>query len=200
LAEFSNPNQQGGQEGRSLMAMMVIFVAVVLGLQLYRAKTTPPPSPTPPIAATQTPSQPAPAASAVTTPQSAAAAPAAHAARAATPSVEASAESTTVVENALYRITFCNRGAQVTSWVLKGPYTDAEGHPLDLVNQQAAKLFGYPLSLYTGDGAKASIASVSRNGSVVTLMAAGNLPADIDGRAIAISGVSDSSYDGTFVV
>ena len=200
MAEFSNPNQQGGQEGRSLMAMMVIFVAVVLGLQLYRAKTTPPPSPTPPIAATQTPSQPAPAASAVTTPQSAAAAPAAHAARAATPSVEASAESTTVVENALYRITFCNRGAQVTSWVLKGPYTDAEGHPLDLVNQQAAKLFGYPLSLYTGDGAKASIASVSRNGSVVTLMAAGNLPADIDGRAIAISGVSDSSYDGTFVV
>ncbi len=105
-----------------------------------------------------------------------------------------------MVENDLYRITFSNRGAQVTSWVLKGPYTDAEGHPLDLVNQQAAKLFGYPLSLYTGDGAKASIASVSRNGSVVTLMAAGNLPADIDGRAIAISGVSDSSYDGTFVV
>ena len=53
----------------------------------------------------------------------------------------------------------------------EGAYTDAEGHPLDLVNQQAAKLFGYPLSLYTGDGAKASIASVSRNGSVVTLMA-----------------------------
>ncbi len=68
MAEFSNPNQQGGQEGRSLMAMMVVFVAVVLGLQIYKAKTLPPPSPAPPIAATQTPSQPAPAAS-VATPQ-----------------------------------------------------------------------------------------------------------------------------------
>jgi len=176
------------------MAMMVIFVAVVLGLQLYRAKTLPPTPSTPPIAAQQTPAAPA---ASVATPQPATVA---KSPAPGIPSVQASAESTTVVENDLYRITFSNRGAQVTSWVLKGPYTDAEGHPLDLVNQQAAKLFGYPLSLYTGDGAKASIASVSRNGSVVTLMAAGNLPAGLNGRAVAISGVSDSSYDGTFVV
>jgi YidC/Oxa1 family membrane protein insertase len=31
-------------------------------------------------------------------------------------------------------------------------------------------------------------------------MTAGNLPADIDGRAVAISGVSDSTFNGTFVV
>jgi YidC/Oxa1 family membrane protein insertase len=153
LAEFSNPNQQGGQEGRSLMAMMVVFVAVVLGLQLYRAKTAPPPSSTPPIAAQQTPISPAPAASpaSLATPQPAAARAAAHG----IPSVEAGAESTTVVENDLYRIAFSNRGAQVTSWVLKD-YKDLDGKPLDLIHPQAAKLFGYPLSLYTTDATIAS--------------------------------------------
>jgi YidC/Oxa1 family membrane protein insertase len=151
LAEFSNPNQQGGQEGRSLMAMMVVFVAVVLGLQLYRAKTTPPPSSTPPIAATQTPAAPA---AAMATPQPAAARAAAHGVPA-VPSVEASAESTTVVENDLYRITFSNRGAQVTSWILKD-YKDLDNQPLDLIHQQAAKLYGYPLSLYTSDATIAS--------------------------------------------
>ena len=124
------------------MAMMVVFVAVVLGLQLYRAKTTPPPSSTPPIAAQQTPATPA-------------------ASRAAAsrvpgvPSVEASAESTTIVENDLYRITFSNRGAQVTSWILKD-YKDLDGKPLNLIHQQAAKLYGYPLSLYTSDATIAS--------------------------------------------
>jgi YidC/Oxa1 family membrane protein insertase len=135
------------------MAMMVVFVAVVLGLQLYRAKTTPPPSSTPPIAAQQTLATPAPVAS-VATPQPAAARAAAHGAPA-VPGVEASAESTTVVENDLYRITFSNRGAQVTSWILKD-YKDLDGRPLDLVHPQAAKLYGYPLSLYTSDATIAS--------------------------------------------
>ena len=61
-----------------------------------------------------------------------------------------SAESTTVVENELYRITFSNRGAQVTSWILK-KYKNDDGHPLDLVNHEAADKFGYPLSLFTYD-------------------------------------------------
>jgi YidC/Oxa1 family membrane protein insertase len=133
------------------MAMMVVFVAVVLGLQLYRAKTTPPPSSTPPIAATQTPATPAPVAS-VATPQPAAVA---KSSAPGVPSVEASAESTTVVENSLYRITFSNRGAQVTSWILKD-YKDLDGKPLNLIHQQAAKLYGYPLSLYTTDATIAS--------------------------------------------
>jgi YidC/Oxa1 family membrane protein insertase len=113
--------------------------------------------------------------------------------------VQAGAETTTVVENELYRIQFSNRGAQVTSWVLK-QFKDADGKPLDLVHQQAAKLFGYPLSLYTYDGSTMSIASATRSGNVVTLTAAGNMPPGINGRAIAISGVSDSSFDGTYVV
>ena len=55
----------------------------------------------------------------------------------------------TVVENQLYQIIFTNRGAQVKSWLLK-KYKDEDGHPLDLVNKNAAK-FGLPLSLYTYD-------------------------------------------------
>ena len=110
-------------------------------------------------------------------------------------------ETTTVIENELYRITFSNRGAQVTSWVLKGPaYVDSNGKPLDLVNQQAAKLFGYPLSLYTYDGSTASIATASRNRNVVTLQIAGNVPTGLNGRAVAISGISDSTFNGTYVV
>jgi YidC/Oxa1 family membrane protein insertase len=135
------------------MAMMVVFVAVVLGLQLYRAKTTPPPSTTPPIAAQQTPTTPAPVASVATPPP--AAARAASPRVPAVPSVEASAEATTIVENDLYRITFSNRGAQVTSWILKD-YKDLDGKPLDLIHPQAAKLYGYPLSLYTTDATIAS--------------------------------------------
>jgi len=62
----------------------------------------------------------------------------------------ASAESDTVVENDLYKITFTNRGAQVTSWILK-KYHDDKGNPLELVSAQAAAKVGYPLSLLTYD-------------------------------------------------
>ena len=66
--------------------------------------------------------------------------------------MQAAAESSTIVENELYRIQFSNRGAQVTSWMLK-KYKDADGKPLDLVNKQAAAQFGYPLALFTYDTA-----------------------------------------------
>ena len=151
MAEFSNPNQQGGQDNRSLIAMMVVFVAVLFGAQYYHSKTSPQtasPS-TAPATALQTPPQPtaaSPATAAVPQPASAVSRPSAPAA----PVVEASAETTTVVENELYRIQFSNRGGQVTSWILK-QFNDDEGKPLDLVHSQAAKQFGYPLSLYTSD-------------------------------------------------
>jgi YidC/Oxa1 family membrane protein insertase len=64
--------------------------------------------------------------------------------------VKAESETTTVVENDLYRITFSNRGGLVKSWILK-KYKDDSGHDLELVNEQAAALYGYPLSLWTGD-------------------------------------------------
>ena len=79
------------------------------------------------------------------------------------PAVVASAETETVVENELYRITFTNKGAQVKSWILKKYCADPQGKKLDknckdaqgkvwdldLVNQQNAAKFGYPLSLFT---------------------------------------------------
>lgn len=198
MAEFSNPNQQGGQDNKSLLAMMVLVVAVLFGAQLYHSKMYPASS-----APASTAAQPA-----ASAPQSAAAGPSASASPApaaavpaapAAPTVQAAAETTTVVENELYRITFSNRGGQVISWILKRQ-TDEQGHPLDLVHQQAAKLFGYPLSLYSYDGASASISSASRNGGLVTLAISGAMPAGISGRAVSISGVADSSFNGTYIV
>ncbi len=199
LAEFSNPNQQGGQDNKSLVTMMVVLVAVLFGAQFYHSKMNP---------QTATPSAPAVTAPATTAPPAAAtftpapAQPAATVASAgvsAAPVVQASSETTTIVENELYRITFSNRGGQVTSWILK-QYPDDEGKPLDLVHQQAAKVFGYPLSFYTYDGSSTSIAAVSRNNKVVTLSILGSLPSGLSGRSVAIAGVSDNSYNGTYVV
>ncbi len=149
MAEFTNPNQQGGGDNRSLLVMMVVLVAVFFGLQYFRTKNNPQTvSPNAaPTAAQRAPAQPgAPAAASVP----AAAQTASAAAASTAPAVQAAAESTTTVENELYKITFTNRGAAVTSWILK-KYKDADGKPLNLVHTQAAEQFGYPLSLYTYD-------------------------------------------------
>jgi YidC/Oxa1 family membrane protein insertase len=197
LAEFSNPNQQGGQDNKSLIAMMLVVMAVLFGAQYYHAKTNPQTTtPSVPAAAPQTTAQPP---AAAYTPASAAPANTAVAAAPAVPVVQASGETTTVVENELYRITFTNRGGQVKSWVLK-QFTDDQGKPLDLVHQQAAKLFGYPLSLYTYDGSSTSISAAARNGGVVTVSTLGNVPAGLSGQAVAISGIADNSFNGTYVV
>ena len=159
MAEFRNPNQQGGGgDNKSFMVMMLAVLAVLLGMQFFAPKKTPPPASSPaattePQSATQAGSQPAaqteaPAAAAT----SAAPAPPAAPAKVTVPTVQATAASTTVVENELYRITFSNKGGQVTSWILKN-YKDNDGKPLDLVHQQAASKFGYPLSLRTSDAA-----------------------------------------------
>ncbi|MDP9039450.1 MAG: membrane protein insertase YidC [Acidobacteriota bacterium] len=160
MPEFSNPNQSGagGQDSKSLIAMMVVMVAVFFGLQAYRAKTNPPTVPPNAAPAQSKAVTPAPSAQGPVTaapgssPQpSGPSSPAASAA----PEVLASAEQTTAVENELYRITFTNRGAQVTSWILK-TQTDSTGHPLDVVHHQAAQRFGAPLSLYTYDATTAA--------------------------------------------
>jgi YidC/Oxa1 family membrane protein insertase len=146
LPEIRNPNQAGGTgQDRSLLVMMVVMIAVIFGIQ-YVKSTHPPAAPaTPPAAAAPATAAP-PAATA--TPAAAQAQPAA----VAVPTVAATAETSTVIENELYRITFSNRGGQVTSWVLKRQ-TNNQGQPLDLVNDAASKLYGYPLSLYTYDPA-----------------------------------------------
>ncbi len=121
--------------------------------------------------------------------------------------MQAAAETTTVVENELYRIVFSNRGAQVVSWQLKRrpdapnlTYKDNDGKPLDLVNSQAAKLLGYPMSLYTYDGTTVSIASATRTNQQVTLTTVGNLPSDLTGRSITINGAGDKTFNGTYAV
>lgn len=177
MAEFKNPNQQGGQDNNSFLLMMLVMVAIFFGLQYYHSKSKPA-SPTAPAATQTTPaqsgSQPAAPAEnqagdqaknqAAAQPGSKSASKAAAAAPA-VPAVKAAAESTTVVENELYRITFSNKGGQVTSWILKnkpggGVFKDDDGKPLDIIHQQAAAKYGYPLSLYTSDNAlKATLAN-----------------------------------------
>jgi YidC/Oxa1 family membrane protein insertase len=150
LAQYSNPNQQGGQDNRSLLAMMAVLVVVFLGLQFYKAKMAPAPTANPASTAV-TSSAPVPTQPTSAAPGASAASPQTGGAVAvAVPTVQASAEAVTVIENELYRIQFSNRGAQVTSWILK-KYKDSDGKPLDIVDRQAAAQFGYPLSLYTYD-------------------------------------------------
>ncbi len=151
MAEFKNPNQQGAQgSNTNLLVMMLVMVAVFTGLQFYRSKHNPQtasPNPTNSQTAAQTtPAAGIPQPSAellrnagVTTPPSSSGV---------APTVQAPAETTTTVENELYRITFSNKGAEVHSWLLK-QQRDSDGKPLDLVHEQAAQKFGYPLSLFT---------------------------------------------------
>jgi YidC/Oxa1 family membrane protein insertase len=140
LAEIKNPNQQGGgQDSKTILAFTTIFLVMFLGLQFFKPKKPAAPAPgtqQPAATASQSSQQP-PAVTPV-------------AADAGTSTAQAVNESTTIVENELYRITFSNRGAQVTSWILK-KYKDDDGKPLDLVNHETAAKFGYPLSLFAYD-------------------------------------------------
>jgi YidC/Oxa1 family membrane protein insertase len=148
LAEYKNPNQQGGkQDTNSLLVFSVVFAAILLGMQFFRPKHPPtPPTAQTTVSKTNASQQSGAGAAASNPPDTAAAEPSADA----TPKVAAAAQSTTIVENELYRITFSNRGGEVTSWILK-KYTDYDGKPLDLVHAAAAEKFGYPLSIYTYD-------------------------------------------------
>ncbi len=152
MAEYKNPNQQGGkQDTSSLLVFTVVFAAILLGMQFFRPKHPAAPSPAQSTAAkTNTSQQNSAGAAGAASPNAVANAAAAGTSAAATPKVAAASLSTTVVENELYRITFSNRGGEVTSWILK-KYTNFDGKPLDLVHPAAAEKFGYPLAIYTYD-------------------------------------------------
>jgi YidC/Oxa1 family membrane protein insertase len=131
-------------EQRLLLVLALTFVVVVLFqplLKKYLPQATAPPAQIQPPAPLPPPAQ-APAAPSA----------AGHTLRSLAVSKQASAEFETVIENDLYRITFANRGGQVTSWILK-KYEDDRGQPLDLVNRAASAKYGYPLSLWTYDEA-----------------------------------------------
>ena len=167
MAEFKNPNQQGGgQDSRSFLVMVVVMVAVFFGLQFFRAKNPNPQTATPSAPAT---TQSAPVGASIPT----AAATAAGAPAASTvPALKATAEETTTVENDLYRITFTNHGGRVATWILK-QFRDSDGKPLDMVHHQAAEPFGHPLSLYTYEPAL----TTAVNDAMYVPSATGNLAA-----------------------
>src|SRR2546426_4752134 len=58
-----------------------------------------------------------------------------------------------VFDTPLYVATFSNVGAVLKSFKLK-QYPDGEGHPVELINQEAGSKVGWPLALTTGDQAQ----------------------------------------------
>jgi YidC/Oxa1 family membrane protein insertase len=196
LAEIQNPNQQGGgggQDSKTILMFTALFIVVLFGMQYFRAKKTPDQNSVQSTAqkAAETTPQPVPE-------QATAALPQPSAAPQATDLVSA-AENTTVVENELYRITFSNRGAQVTSWILK-KYKNNEGQPLDLVNAAAAKKFGYPLSLYAADaGLRGKLASTLYVPSATgALSAPGTLSFDYSSGGITVH--KTFTFDASYVI
>jgi YidC/Oxa1 family membrane protein insertase len=203
LPEIRNPNQQGGggggQDSKTILMFTGLFIVILLGMQYFRAKNAPPAkNPQQQTAQRSASSSPpeqsnAPAASPQSTATSAAeAAPQAS-------DVAANAESTTVVENELYRITFTNRGAQVKSWILK-KYKDSDGRPLDLVNHEAAKKYGYPLSLYSYDPKlRDKLASALYVPSATgTINAPGALSFEYSSGGVTVH--KSFSFDSTYVI
>ena len=154
MPEIRNPNAgpgagSGSQDNRAFLLMLFVMMGVLFGLQYWRSRHNPQTAEPSAPAAVTAPATPNPGVD--NTAAAAGLAPGLPG-QATAQSVLATSESTTVVENELYRITFSNRGGEATSWILKR-YKDNEGHPLDLVHQGAARLYGYPLSLYTYDAA-----------------------------------------------
>ncbi len=161
MAEIRNPQQEPGGEKKLLLIFALTFLMIVVGQTVFFKNR--PQAPKPPDNQAQTTQ------SAAVAPAPAVAAPSG---KAAAPAVakQAQAETETVVENNVSRIVFTNRGGQVKSWVLK-QYKDEKGQPLELVHQEAAKQFGYPLSLYTYDQALTN----KLNSGLYVASATGNL-------------------------
>ncbi len=147
------PGTPGGGKKKELsMEMRLLLAFLLMGLVLlltpYIYKAPPPPKKpvTPPIAAQVTPEQktsaPAQAAAAPTEPVPG--------------QIQASGEQEFIIDTADYRIRFVNRGAVVTSWVLK-KYPDRSGKPLELVNPGAAGKVPHPLSLFLKDQQATSV-------------------------------------------
>jgi len=131
-------------ERRLLLVFILTFVVIVLFQPILKKYLPQAPSTPPAENQKQAPGQPA---AAVPSPQVAEQRPAP---TEKTVIRQAGTESQIIVENDLYRITFTNRGAQATSWVLK-KFDDEHGKPLDLVNNAASQKYGFPLSLWTYD-------------------------------------------------
>jgi len=132
-------------ERRLLLVFALTFLVIVLFQPILKRYLPQPSQPAPAQVQNQTPPQPPPASNRPQVSQ-----PTTGAVSEKVAARQASSESQTVIENELYRITFTNRGAQVTSWILK-KFDDDHGKPLEIVNNAAAQKYGFPLSLWTYD-------------------------------------------------
>ena len=136
-------------ELRILVASLLSMAVILLWAKYFGPKppVNPPQENKPAQVSTATPGSTAPASAPVP------AATQAKGSAAPTPTVLPTADSqerTIVVENALYRVEFSNRGAVVKSWQLKKYRDDAKPpRTLDLVHaESAAKTGGWPFSIF----------------------------------------------------
>jgi len=149
LTDFQNPQQEPGQQRNLLLAFALTFLIILASQPLMKKYGPKQPEPVPVTVTQQTAPQPASAQA-----SSSSASPTGSSSGTAVPtqSKKADSESEVVVENDLYKIRFSNRGGLVKSWVLK-KFDDDKGQPLELINAAAAEKYGFPLSLFTYDGA-----------------------------------------------
>lgn len=150
MNDFHNPQHDPGIERRLLIVFALTFLIILAAQPLLMKKLgtkEQPAASEEKSAQTATPPSLPPAATAVEKKKREASA---GTERTSSAAIQASGETETVIESALYKITFTNRGAQVKSWVLK-KFKDDKGRPLELVNVAGSAKFGYPLSLWTYD-------------------------------------------------
>lgn len=150
MPEYKNPQSEPGME-RNLLLVFLLLAVVIFASQFFMKRYAPqqPTSNAHPNQTIQPGTQSAPPAVAPSA-EPATVLPTKTRAAEGTAPKQAPSESQIVVENALYRVTFTNRGALAKSWVLK-KFSDDQGRPLDLVNSAAAAKYGYPLSLWSYD-------------------------------------------------
>jgi YidC/Oxa1 family membrane protein insertase len=160
LAEFNNPQQEPGMERKLLLVFALTFLVLMVFQPLLKKYGPQPPAKQETSQAAQNQAQIA-SQNASQPPTQLPAQPGTNAATAnragakgetASAPLQAASESETVIENDVYRIVFTNRGGRVKSWVLK-KFTDDKGGPLELVNTVAAEKYGYPLTLWSYEGA-----------------------------------------------
>ncbi len=147
-------------ELRTLLAFVLCMALFLVWAKYFGPK--PPANPPPPKQATPT----APATPAAAAPAGKSAAPTASATVSAATAQEVAPaadtqERTIVVENALYRVEFSNRGAVVKSWQLKNYKDDAKPQKtLDLVHPEAATATGgWPFALVFDDAQLGKLAN-----------------------------------------
>ena len=180
MPEIQNPNLStqgpgggsGGSGGdmRGMLAFSLLALLVLFAFQYFKPKPATQPAPPPPAQTHQT--QP-PQTGATGEPSNAHAAGGHGIAAPPQPAIAAASESDTTIENEWYRITFSNRGGEVKHWILKRYYDSGGadgGRHLDLVQQQGAEKFGYPLSLFTYDSGLMS----QLNGALYQVTASGS--------------------------